>query len=301
MARLVRRGADGDFEATAELHFRLLIPEDREVVVFDEETGGDQKRRAGDVYSPSERFVDADQRTILMCAHERWVAEPLSEGIADVPACVHDRAFMGDSVPPGTLRIGIRADSLASVCYLSVALALALADKMPVAFCADPACRRPFFPADKRQRFCSRTCGNRVRFQRFTDRHRTATTSQEGNLRMATRRGRGEGSITKRSDGRWMAQADLGWQNAKRRRKALYGRTKREVLEKLRETLHRKEHGLSPVPERETVGTFLRRWLEIRQGHVRSRTRERYTSRSSAHTCCPPWPVSGLPDSRRRT
>ena len=116
-----------------------------------------------------------------MCAHERWVAEPLSEGIADVPACVHDRAFMGDSVPPGTLRIGIRADSLASVCYLSVALALALADKMPVAFCADPACRRPFFPADKRQRFCSRTCGNRVRFQRFTDRHRTATTSQEGN------------------------------------------------------------------------------------------------------------------------
>ena len=118
---------------------------------------------------------------------------------------------------------------------------------------------------------------------------------------MATRRGRGEGSITKRSDGRWMAQADLGWQNAKRRRKALYGRTKREVLEKLRETLHRKEHGLSPVPERETVGTFLRRWLEIRQGHVRSRTRERYTSRSSAHTCCPPWPVSGLPDSRRRT
>ena len=89
---------------------------------------------------------------------------------------------------------------------------------------------------------------------------------------MAVRRGRGEGSITKRSDGRWMAQADLGWQDGKRRRKTLYGRTKREVQEKLRETLHRSEHGLSPVPEQETVGTFLRRWLEFRQGRIHWRT-----------------------------
>ena len=90
------------------------------------------------------------------------------------------------------------------------------------------------------------------------------------------RRGRGEGSITRRSDGRWMAQADLGWQDGKRRRKTLYGRTKREVQEKLRETLHRSEHGLPPVPEQETVGTFLRRWLEFRRGRARSRTYERY-------------------------
>ncbi|MCY4506501.1 MAG: site-specific integrase [Acidobacteria bacterium] len=100
---------------------------------------------------------------------------------------------------------------------------------------------------------------------------------------MTTRRGRGEGSITKRSDGRWMAQADLGWQDGKRRRKALYGRTKREVQEKLREALHRKEHGLPAVPEQETVGVFLRRWLEVKQSRVRRRTNQRYAHVVRAH------------------
>ena len=67
---------------------------------------------------------------------------------------------------------------------------------------------------------------------------------------MPTRRGRGDGGITKRSDGRWMAQADLGWRDGKRRRKTIYGRTKREVQDKLRETLQRFEHGLPPLPKR---------------------------------------------------
>ena len=58
----------------------------------------------------------------------------------------------------------------------------------------------------------------------------------------------GEGSITRRADGRWMARVDLGWQDGKRRRKTLYGRTKREVQDRLRETLHRTDKGLPPVP-----------------------------------------------------
>ena len=97
------------------------------------------------------------------------------------------------------------------------------------------------------------------------------------------RRGRGEGGITKRSDGRWMGQASLGWQDGKRRRKTVYGRTKSEVQDKLRETLHRKAHGLPPVPEQETVGTFLRRWLDIKEGHVRQRTWTRYEQIVRAH------------------
>ena len=93
---------------------------------------------------------------------------------------------------------------------------------------------------------------------------------------MATRRGRGEGSITRRADGRWMARVDLGWQDGKRRRKTLYGRTKREVQDKLRETLHRTEKGLPPVPEQETVGAFLHRWLEIIRSQLRPRTHRSY-------------------------
>ena len=97
------------------------------------------------------------------------------------------------------------------------------------------------------------------------------------------RRGRGEGGITKRRDGRWMGQADLGWQDGKRRRKSLYGRTKSEVQAKLRETLHRKAHGMPPVPEQETVGTFLRRWLDLKKEGVRQRTWTRYEQIVRAH------------------
>ena len=100
---------------------------------------------------------------------------------------------------------------------------------------------------------------------------------------MSRRRGRGEGGITKRKDGRWMAQVDLGWQDGKRRRKALYGRTKAEVQDKLRETLHRRDHGLPPVPEQETVGSFLRRWLDLKQGRVRQGTWKRYEQIVRAH------------------
>ena len=100
---------------------------------------------------------------------------------------------------------------------------------------------------------------------------------------MAVRRGRGEGGITKRSDGRWMAQADLGWQDGKRRRKTLYGRTKREVQDKLRATLQRINDGLPPLPEQETVGGYLRRWLKVKSGQVRPRTYESYEQAVRLH------------------
>ena len=77
------------------------------------------------------------------------------------------------------LRSAIRPASLAGVCYLSVALALT--EQVAVGVCADPACGRPFFIRDKRQRFCDRACGNRVRFQRFKDKHgESAKPTKEG-------------------------------------------------------------------------------------------------------------------------
>lgn len=52
---------------------------------------------------------------------------------------------------------------------------------------------------------------------------------------MAQRRGHGEGSIYQReSDDRWVAVVDLGYVNGKRKRKPLYGKTRKEVAEKLK-------------------------------------------------------------------
>ena len=164
-------------KAVRQLHQWLLISEDEVVSVIDEQTGDRVERRAGDVWTPAQRFVGADGRTVLMHAAEHYVARPLTDVLRDSPACVQDRAFEGESVPPGKMRIGILPNSLESVCYLSVALALA--DQVSTGVCADPTCARPFIITDKRQKFCSRNCGNRVRLRRFTHKRRAATTRKE--------------------------------------------------------------------------------------------------------------------------
>ena len=76
------------------------------------------------------------------------------------------------------------------------------------------------------------------------------------------RRGPNEGNIYLRGDGRWAARLNLGYQNGKRRRKFLYGHTRREVLEKLERARHDMRLGLDVGSnERQTVAQFLERWL----------------------------------------
>jgi integrase len=64
------------------------------------------------------------------------------------------------------------------------------------------------------------------------------------------------------------------------RRHSIYGKTRRETQERLREALTARDHGIRPVSRRLTVGAFLEDWLaaSVRQ-RVRSRTAESY-----AHT-----------------
>jgi integrase len=78
----------------------------------------------------------------------------------------------------------------------------------------------------------------------------------------AKRRGHGEGSIWQRSDGRWEARIDLGYQGGKRRRKAFYGNTRREVSDQLKAALHTQQQGLPVAVERQTLGQFIAKWLE---------------------------------------
>lgn len=97
------------------------------------------------------------------------------------------------------------------------------------------------------------------------------------------RRGRGEGSVTRLGDGRWQARVDLGWQDGRRVRKAFYGRTRQEVLEKLRRALAERERGGGFSRERDTVEAFLRRWLETVRPAVRPATYRHYESICRVH------------------
>ena len=64
---------------------------------------------------------------------------------------------------------------------------------------------------------------------------------------MAKRRGYGEGSIHQRPDGRWCATIDLGVINGKRKRKYIYGKTRKEVVDKLK-AAHRDQAAGMEIP-----------------------------------------------------
>ncbi|HET8630265.1 MAG TPA: site-specific integrase [Thermomicrobiales bacterium] len=102
---------------------------------------------------------------------------------------------------------------------------------------------------------------------------------------MAGRRGHGEGSIYRReSDGKWCTAVDLGWVDGKRKRKVLYGETRKEVAEKLKVVLREHQQGLPVALGRQTVGQFLDRWLvDVAKPKLRPKTYHSYAELVRLH------------------
>jgi len=93
---------------------------------------------------------------------------------------------------------------------------------------------------------------------------------------MAKRRGNGEGTITRRKDGRWEARytADTG---TGPKRKVLYGKTRAEAAEKLTKAMADRDGGLVFDTNNQTVGEYLARWLnDSVRGSVKPITFESY-------------------------
>src|SRR5215469_2154060 len=72
------------------------------------------------------------------------------------------------------------------------------------------------------------------------------------------RRGHGEGSIYRRKDGRYAAAITL----ENRKRKTFYGKTRREVQEKLNAALHDRKEGTLATGPQLLLRTYLEHWLE---------------------------------------
>lgn len=90
-------------------------------------------------------------------------------------------------------------------------------------------------------------------------------------------RGHGEGSISKRADGRWEAKVSLGYRHGKRVRKAYYGATRAEVQRKLRDALKARDDGLPiATDDRLTVESYLERWYAATEPNVRPKTRRHF-------------------------
>jgi integrase len=73
-----------------------------------------------------------------------------------------------------------------------------------------------------------------------------------------TIRGHNEGSIFKRTDGRWVAMLSL----PSGKRQSFYGKTRQEVQRRLAAAQRDLEAGIPVITDRQTVGQYLTSWLE---------------------------------------
>src|SRR5262249_888458 len=103
---------------------------------------------------------------------------------------------------------------------------------------------------------------------------------------MAKKRGNNEGSITRRPDGRWMAQVTIGRDPAtgKPKRATFYGKTRQDVADKLTKALRDKQQGTFISPQKMTLGAWLETWLwEYKQPGIRAATLTNYVSLVLCH------------------
>ena len=98
-----------------------------------------------------------------------------------------------------------------------------------------------------------------------------------------SRRGKGDGSIYHRRDGRWVAVYEHGSGAGRRNRHYLYGKTRSEVRDKLRKAQAKQEEGSSISDARQRVEQFVLDWLDAVRAEVRERTWQRYCQYMRLH------------------
>ncbi|HUY32076.1 MAG TPA: site-specific integrase [Pirellulales bacterium] len=107
----------------------------------------------------------------------------------------------------------------------------------------------------------------------------------DDNRKARKRRGRGEGSIYQRADGKWTASLTVGCNaNGKRVRKVVYGATKGDVQAQLGKLQNQKLDGTLANCEKLTVAMFLDRWLQdAARPTIRSGTYANYKNAVENH------------------
>jgi integrase len=95
------------------------------------------------------------------------------------------------------------------------------------------------------------------------------------------RRGRGEGSIFQRKDGRYAASMSI--EGHGRKRKYFYGKTRAEVREKLHKAQLEQRQGILATGPKQTVKDFLNYWLEVHKTKIKVSTYSLYRRHLDLH------------------
>ena len=77
-----------------------------------------------------------------------------------------------------------------------------------------------------------------------------------------SKRGRSEGTIRERADGRWEGRVLLGVRNCKTQRPSFYAKTRQEAQKKIAEAVRTFEQGTFVPSTAQTVESYLKEWLE---------------------------------------
>ena len=103
----------------------------------------------------------------------------------------------------------------------------------------------------------------------------TRNTKGQGN---STRREKGGGTIRQRPDGTWEARVVIGHDpgTGKQKRRSIYGKSQKEVREKMTAIIADLDKGIYNEPSKLTVGKWLDTWLKDYTGGIKEQTRTQY-------------------------
>lgn len=95
----------------------------------------------------------------------------------------------------------------------------------------------------------------------------------------------GGGNIRKRPDGRWEARYTLGFdpKTGKQKQKSVYGKTQKEVRQKLTKILSEIDEGTYVEPNRTKLGVWLDEWLRDYNGNLKPATKSVYEEHVRVH------------------
>ena len=95
----------------------------------------------------------------------------------------------------------------------------------------------------------------------------------------------GAGTIRKRSDGRWEARFTIGFDpvNGKQKQKSIYGKTQKEVREKLAQVTVEIDEGTYIEPCQMTLEEWMTMWLAEYMGDKKWSTIKHYKAQVKAH------------------
>ena len=100
---------------------------------------------------------------------------------------------------------------------------------------------------------------------------------------MTRRRGNGDGSIYRRSDGRWAGNVQVGFKDGRRAMKVVYGKTRSEVLGKVRVAIEASRQGQIMPGRSPRLEQFLTQWLQTIEGSIRPSTFASYSGIARNH------------------